>query len=842
MTSQFNLPVHLKGLTDDEVITSRQLHGLNTQYQGAKNTWWKIILSIFKEPMLIILLFVSAIYFTLGQKEEGYFMVGAIFVVSGLSFYQDNRSRIAIEALQVLNAPNSLVIRNGLSQNIPTADIVPGDLVIAEEGGLINADGAVMYSHDFSVNESSLTGEAYAVFKSTKSEDQQVYSGTMVSSGMAVYKVISTGLQTKLGKLGTSLSEISEEPSPLQQQINAFVKKMSIGGIVIFLLIWLVSFLKNHDLLDSLLKGLTLAMSILPEEIPVAFITFMALGSKRLIREDILVKNTRTVETLGNATVICIDKTGTITENKMSLQGVYVFSEQTYYDNLDSLNDEAIDLIEAAMWASEPNPFDPMEKTIHDVYEKSTVKDKRTEYSMIHEYPLGGIPPMMTHIFENQDHDRIIAAKGAPEAILNVCGLTSQEKIIINDMLGQLAVKGYRILGVARTGMCDNPFPTLQQEIKFTFLGLLAFFDPPKKNIQEVFDRFDDAGVKVKIITGDNALTTQAIAQGAGFRNGGNIMDGDVLMKMDASQQIKEINRTNIFTRMFPDAKLVVINALKKDHQVVAMIGDGVNDGPALKASDIGIAMGQKGTEIAKSAADLILLKDDLSKMMIAIATGRRIYTNLKKAVQYIISIHIPIILTVSLPLFLGWIYPNIFTPVHVIFLELIMGPTCSIVYENEPIEKNAMHQPPRPLGYSFLNWREMMLSILQGLIISAGVLFTYQYSVRNGGNEEVTRTMVFGTLILSNIFLTLVNRSFYYSFFESLKNKNNLLLVVLGVTVSMLFIMIYIPVIRSFFHLAIPSVFNMGVGALVAAVSVFWFEIWKWQKRKKLLSFQIAE
>ena len=822
------LPAYLTGLTEAEVLTSRKLHGPNTQKLQRGNTWWRIITAILKEPMLIILLVIAAIYFALGEYGEAWFMIGAILIVSGMSFYQDNRSRIAIEELQALNAPNSRVIRNGQDMFIPTAEIVPGDLIIAEEGGFINADGIVVYSHDFSVNESTLTGEAQPVFKSETYEDKNVFSGTMVSTGIAVYKAEKTGMQSRLGQLGSSLLQIKEEPSPLQRQIESFVRKMFGIGAIVFVIICIYSYIKHHNLILSLLNGLTLAMSILPEEIPVAFTTFMALGSRRLIREGILVKKTRTVETLGGATIICSDKTGTITENKMSFQGVYSFQDGQFYTQGQNMSEAAKEVITLAMWASEPMPFDPMEKTIHDLYADITLKDQRGEFEMIHEYPLGGTPPMMTHIFENRKKEKIIATKGAPEAIINASKLTAQQKKDIETTIEQFARKGYRILAVGIAEDNHLPFPAQQQQFLFRFLGLIIFVDPPKKNIKSVFDKFYEAGIRVKIISGDNAVTTKAVATEAGLQHTGQVMNGDDLMKLDEAQLSEKVKEVNIFTRMFPEAKLKVIKAYKEDHQVVAMIGDGVNDGPALKAANIGIAMGRKGTEIAKNAADLILLNDDLAKLVDAVAAGRRIYTNLKKAVQYIISIHIPIILTVFLPLILGWVYPNIFTPVHVIFLELIMGPTCSIVYENEPMEKNAMQQPPRPIAYSFLNWRELSLSCIQGLIITAGIMFIYRYAVGMAASEELTRTLVFMTLILSNIFLTLVNRSFYFSVLESFRYRNPLIPVVIILTLIMLIMMLVIPAIRDFFHLTMPSFKLTGMCLLVSAVSVFWFEGWK--------------
>lgn len=833
MEKNLNLPVHLTGLSDNEVEDSRSQFGTNIREDEGGQEWWRLLLDLFREPMLILLVIISIIYFITGQNSEAFFMLAAIIIVSGISFYQDNRSRKALQALEALNEPLSVVIRNGIHFEIPTSEIVVNDLVIVTEGQTINADGTIVHSNDFSVNESMLTGEAFSVFKSSTTEDNQVFSGTLVASGLAVIKVSSIGAQTRLGKLGTSILGIKEESTPLQLQIEKFVKGMALIGIIFFVIIWAVNFIQSRDLLDSLLKGLTLAMSILPEEIPVAFTTFMALGSWRLMKQGIIVKKTRTVETLGSATVICSDKTGTITENIMSLDAVYDFKTKKLYDADQWKKDEVWKVIEMAMWASEPVPFDPMEKTLHEVYHNISSEDRRPGFKIVHEYPLEGVPPMMTHVFENANGERIIAAKGAAEAILSVCNLSIGDRAELERVNENLAEKGNRILGVAKSIYEGKEFPLTQLEFPFEFIGYVVFYDPPKHNIRDVIKDFYDAGIDVKIITGDNAVTTKAIAAKAGLRNAADAINGEELFDLDQESLIRRIHSTALFTRMYPEAKLIAVEALKKDGHVVAMVGDGVNDGPALKASNIGIAMGKKGTEIAKAAADLVLIEDDLSKMVDAIAAGRRIYTNLKKAVQYIISIHIPIILTVALPLFLGWIYPAIFTPVHVIFLELVMGPTCSIVYENEPMEKNTMLMPPRPLSSTFLSWREMSMSILQGMLISAGILFMYQYSVANGGDEEQTRTMVFCTLIIANIFLTLVNRSFYYSMIESFSNKNTLMVLILSVTLLLLIAMLFVPFIRNFFKLELISLRDIGACIITAGISVLWFEVFKWWKRR---------
>jgi Ca2+-transporting ATPase len=654
-----------------------------------------------------------------------------------------------------------------------------------------------------------------------------------VASGLAIATITAIGSQTKLGKIGKSLEEIKEEKTPLELQINNFVKKMAIVGGAIFLIVWAINYFHSYNVLGSLLQALTLAMSILPEEIPIAFTTFMALGAWRMMKMGIVVKQMKTVETLGSASVICTDKTGTITENKMSLAKLFVLSTNSISNPEEKFNDDDKALIRLAMWASEPIPFDPMEVAIHQAYTTSMAADERPHYKMVHEYPLGGKPPMMTHIFENDSSNRIIAAKGAPEALMALSNLTVIQKQQIEEAIKTLASDGYRLLAVGEANLKDNNFPKAQQEFQFSFKGLVAFYDPPKKNIKAVLENFYKAGIAVKIITGDNSATTLAIAKQVEFKGFEKSITGDELIKLPESELQEVVLNTSVFVRMFPDAKLKIINALKAKNQIVAMTGDGVNDGPALKAAHIGIAMGKKGTEIAKQAASLVLLEDDLSKMVDAVAMGRKIYGNLKKAIQFVISIHIPIILTVFIPLALGWIYPNIFSPIHIIFLELIMGPTCSIIYENEPMEKNTMIQKPRPFTTTFFSWKELTTSIVQGLVITVGTLFIYQYAVNQGYSEPHTRTMVFAALVTANIFLTLVNRSFYYSISATMKYKNNLVPLIIGVTILLTALLLYIKPLTKFFEFEQLNLPQLGMSIVVGFVSVVWFELVKWRKRK---------
>ncbi|MBJ7429447.1 MAG: HAD-IC family P-type ATPase, partial [Bacteroidia bacterium] len=592
-----------------------------------ENNFFDTLKRVAKDPMILLLLAASTIYFISGKTGDGIFLAVAIVFQTSISLYQFSRSKNALEKLKDLTQPNCKVIRESKIVEIKSEEIVMGDFLLVEEGSSITADGIIIHSNDFSVNESILTGESLAVLKNKETDDKFIYSGTSVASGLAIAQITAIGNKTKLGKIGTSLEAIEEEKTPLELQIANFVKKLAIIGAMVFIVVWGINFWHSQNLLTSLLQSLTLAMSILPEEIPVAFTTFMAIGAWRLMKMGIVVKQMKTVETLGSATVICTDKTGTITENKMSLAKIFVLKSNTILNPEDELNDDGKELITLAMWASEPAPFDLMELALHQSYKAIAQHDERSDYKLVHEYALAGQPPMMTHVFANNKGNTIIAAKGAPEALINVSKLTEKEKSDIHAAIQLLATEGYRVLGVGVSDFKGDNYPANQQDLSFQFKGIVAFYDPPKKNIQTVLEHFYKAGIAVKIITGDNAATTTSIAKQIGFKGYDKTISGDELMALSEPDLQTCVMQTSIFTRMFPEAKLKIINALKANNQIVAMTGDGVNDGPALKAAHIGIAMGKKGTEIAKQAASLILLEDDLSKMVDAIAMGRKIYT-----------------------------------------------------------------------------------------------------------------------------------------------------------------------------------------------------------------------
>jgi Ca2+-transporting ATPase len=711
------------------------------------------------------------------------------------------------------------VLRAGKRIEISTEELVVNDLMCFAEGERIAADGQILQQHDLSVDEAILTGESLPVDKSTAKGKSDVFQGTIVVAGSGVARVTSVGMQTEFGKLGKSIESIEQSPTPLQLQINRFVKQLLLAGLAAFLVVFALNYYYTGAFLTALLFSLAFAIALVPEEIPVAFTTFMALGAYRMSRQQVLVKQPKTVESLGSATVICLDKTGTITENKMSVAEIADFSGKKR-------------VLEYAMWASEPHPFDPMEKAIHHAWTKEVKDARRPGIAMIHEYPLSGVPPMMTHIYGGGGA-QIVATKGAVERVLRVCKMEGAEEKSVLEKTREMASKGFRVLGVASAEHTGDVFPENQDDFPWKFEGLLALYDPPKKDISKVMARFYEAGLHLKMITGDHSETALNIARESGIQIDGVVLTGETVMQMKEEELREAVKTCSVFARMFPDAKLRVVEALKANGEVVAMTGDGVNDGPALKSAQVGIAMGQRGTEIAKGAASMVLLDDDLGHMLNAIKTGRRIYQNLRKAIRYIISIHLPIVLTVLLPLVFDWPYLHMLMPIHVIFLELIMDPTCAVAFENEPAEPNVLQKPPHTRSGGLFTGPELLLSVVQGSLITAGILAMYQYAVWAGKDEATTRSFVFATLMMSNILLTLANRSFEYTLATTLFYRNRMLWGIIGISSAILTAVLAVPALRGLFHLGRLSGVEISWCVLAAVVSVGWFEVWKWGRAK---------
>lgn len=819
-------------LSEEDVEKSRTLHGSNVLTDNNNSGLLEIIKEILSEPLFILLVFTSVIYFTVGEYKEGIIMIIALLFVAGISLFQEARSRGAIDSLKKLSSPKVKVIRSGKKIWIMTEELVVGDIMFLDDGNLVPADAKIIEQHDFSVDQSILTGESLPITKNTDEGNDIIYRGTNVVTGNCTAVVTFVGNSTEIGKIGLSLEQIDVVKTPLQLQIKRFTKSMVFFGVLAFISVILLTYMQTNSWVNSILKGLTLAMSVLPEEIPVAFSTFMALGAYHLYKKGVIAKSPYTVETLGAATVICTDKTGTITQNVMELVTIFDFGEKKMFDFTDG-NYAFSKSLELAMWASEPEPTDRMEISIHHVYSKVAEYDKRKTSKLIFEYALGGNPPMMTHVFRHHDGSQTIAVKGSAEGILQQSDLSDEDKTLILEKVEEMASKGFRVLAIGESDVPFDSLPKDQHEIKFKFAGLAGFYDPPKDNIKKTIKSFYDAGIQIKMLTGDQSHTASAIAKMAGIKNYEKVLEGDAIMKTDLISLRNDVKDTNIFARMFPEAKLKIIEAFKLNGEVVAMTGDGVNDAPALKAAHIGVAMGQGGSDVAKSVAGLILMDDDLRWMTDAIELGRKIYGNLKKAIRYIISIHIPIILIVAVPLFFSWSFTDIFLPIHVIFLELIMGPTCSVIYENEPGDPNLMHMPPRKSQENLFSFKELLLSIIQGLIITVACLGLGYYFLSIGEDGSFVRSIIYTTLLFSNIFLTLENRSFYQPVTITIKYKNRLIPLVLAISFAVLLMSLYLKPVRDIFGFKALDLNALLLCFGIAAVSVFWIEIYKYLVRK---------
>ena len=823
------------GLNSDAVAASRAAHGRNVLPAAHGSGLLATLRDVVLEPMFLLLLAACAVYFALGRAEEAITLIVALLVVAGISVYQSVRSNQALGALRELTQPRAQVRRNGALATVPVEGLVVGDAVLVAEGNRLPADGTVSELNDFAVDEAILTGEAVPVAKAV---GDPVFGGTSTASGSAWLTLTAVGGQTKLGLIGQSMESIATEKTPLQVQVRQFVLRMAWVGAGAFALVWGVNYAKSGDWVTALLFGLTLAMSILPEEIPVAFSSFMALGAARLSRLGVLTKQPQTVESLGSATVICADKTGTLTQDGMRVAQLYDGTTASLVALPGPLAATTATVLAYARYASETEPFDAMEKAIVAAFAEADPAAAAAPAAMLHEYPLAGTPPMMTHVRQVGDAP-LIAAKGAVEHVLAVCrpaghGPAPAVAAEIRRVTQELSTQGYRVLGVARGTQATSDFPAAQDDFQWEFLGLVALENPPKANAAAVIRAFAEAGIKVKMITGDFPETAQAIARQVGLPGADSLLTGQQVMDLSAAELQQQAAATAVFARMFPEAKLKVVEALKANGEVVAMTGDGVNDGPALKAAHIGVAMGRRGTEVARQAASLVLVDDDLGSMVVAIAQGRRIYQNFKKAVFYVVSIHIPIILTVAVPLLAGWHWANLFSPVHIIFLELVMGPTCSIAFENEPAEDGQMQQPPRPLTSTFLAGAELGRSLVQGLGITLAVLGVYYVASRQGQAEAAVRTLVFTTLVISNILLALANRSFTQPVFRTLRVPNRVLWLMLGLTLALLLATLLVPAAQRLFGFVPVPAGALGWSALAALVGVGWVEGYKAVLRRR--------
>jgi len=835
------------GLSDLEAIALLESEGFNELPSQKKQSAFSLFIKIIKEPMFILLISAGVIYLIMGDITDALMLIVAIVVVVSITFYQEKKTERTLDALKDLSSPRALVIRDGKQKQIIGKEIVRGDIVIIVEGDRVPADGVSLYCENLSIDESLLTGESIPVRKSDwdgkqieanigGDDSSFVYSGSLVVSGRGVIQVNKIGIQTEIGKIGKSLETIKEEDTLLQKETSKIVRYAALIAIFLCLFVFLFYVFVKGNALQGVLSGLTLGMAIIPEEFPVVLIIFLTLGAWRISKKNVLARRPSVIETLGAATVLCVDKTGTLTFNKMELNTLYVNNSFFELDELlsKSIPTEFNELIEWGMLANKMDPFDPLEKEINrvgDYYFKNS-NYKNNKWSIIKEYPLSKELLAISNIWKSEEMDHYtIASKGAPEAIIDLCHLENKEKEDILNKVFEMSHKGLRVLGVAKGNTKKGELPKNQHDLNFKFVGLIGFVDPFRPSAPLAIKESYEAGMRVIMITGDYPGTAQFIARKIGIKNPENFITGTQLDKMEEKELIEKIKNVNIFARIVPEQKLKIIDALKANNQIVVMTGDGVNDAPALKSAHIGIAMGKRGTDVAREASALILLDDDFSSIVSAVSLGRRIYDNLKRAMGYLLAVHVPIAGMSVLPLLFG--YPIVLFPAHVAFMELIIDPACSTVFEGEKGSKNIMSRPPRSLRESIFNKKTIFLSLLQGFMILASTFFLFIFAIKTGRSEGVARSFGFASLVLSNIFLISVNLSWTKGIFRIIKEANRIFFFVFFGALLSLLTVLYIPYLSNLFHLAPINLSDFILVTGTSFIGVIWFEIVKMLKKK---------
>jgi Ca2+-transporting ATPase len=837
-----------QGLSNDAAASRLRRDGYNELPAAGQRGWLRIFLEVVREPMFLLLLAAGGIYLLLGEPQDAAMLLGFVLVSMAITIYQERKTERVLEALRDLSSPRALVIRDGEQRRIAGREVVVDDLLVLEEGDRIAADGALVEAHDLLVDESLLTGESVAVGKEAGAAGEAgvVRSGSVIVQGGGLARVTAIGADTEIGRIGRALQEIDPGRSPLQDEIAMLVKRFAAVAVVIAATAFVLYGATRHDWYAGMLAGITLAMSLLPEEFTLVLAVFMALGAWRLTGSQVLARRTAVIETLGAATALCVDKTGTITQNRMSVKCIVIDGVEYALDRTGDSSDPApeavCELLRQAVLASEILPFDPMEKAFHQSAERlcPSAKEASANWDFVHEYPLTGELPAMTHVWrEPGDGLCLVAAKGAPEAVARMCGLDPQARTRVLADAAALAARGMRVLAVAKARHPGEDWPASPEAFDFAWLGLVGLADPLRPAVPGAIQACHAAGISVVMITGDHPATAQAIARDAGLPSQ-KVVTGAELDAMDDAQLAAALVDTHVFARVRPEQKLRLVEALRAAGQVVAMTGDGVNDAPALKAAHIGIGMGQRGTDVAREASALVLLNDDFNSIVEAVRIGRRIYDNLRKAMVYIVAVHMPIAGIALLPLVLGT--PLVFAPVHIVFLEMIINPACSIVFESEHAEPAIMQRPPRAPSERLFGFRSMVVAVLQGGGLLAVVAIVYGLCLSAGMPAGQVRTMTFCSLVAGNLSLILAGRSSTRSALRLLAVPNRAQWwVVIGAALALL-AAASLPALRQLFHFALlpPAA---AVYAIVAGLAaIIWFELVKWMTMRMTTGMRRTE
>ena len=837
----------ISGLSQEEAQHRLKQEGYNELPSSRRRSLLSLALNVVREPMFLLLLAGSAIYLVLGDVREALVLLGSILVIMGITFYQEQKTERALSALRDLSSPRALVIRGGELQRIAGRDVVRGDIVVLSEGDRVPADGLLLWSLNLSIDESLLTGESVPVRKGVAESSAEtsgmgrpggddlpfVFSGTLVTQGQGIAEIKATGVHTELGKIGAALQTVKQEDTRLQKETGRLVRLFAIAGLAVCAVVVALYGFFRGDWLGGLLAGIALAMSLLPEEFPVVLTVFLALGAWRIARRQVLTRRMPTIETLGSATVLCVDKTGTLTENRMSVHSLFVnrTSYQVQTDAHQPLPAEFHDLVELAVLASQQDPFDPMEQALRQLGERSLAGTEHLpgNWTLLREYPLSPKLLAISHVWKpsRPEAPYLVAAKGSPEAIIDLCHLDEGERAAILEQVGLMADEGLRVLGVARASF--QPTATLpgeQHAFLFAFAGLIGLTDPVRPTVPAAIQECYTAGIRVVMITGDYPVTAQQIGRQIGLRPLDACITGAELDAMDDVTLQERIKTTAIFARVVPEQKLRLVRALKANGEVVAMTGDGVNDAPALKAAHIGVAMGKRGTDVARESAALVLLDDDFSSIVQAVRLGRRIYDNIRKALTYILAVHVSIAGVALLPLLFGW--PLVLLPVHIVFLELIIDPASSIVFEAEPENPEVMKRPPRDPREPLFSRHALWFGALQGIGVLAMVLGIFLLAQIQHVDEPTTRAMAFTTLVITNLGLILANLSHSRLIVATLRRPNAALWWVVGGTVLLLILVLSIPVVRDLFAFSLPSPLELLWSLIAGVISLLWFEALK--------------
>ncbi|HEX5307406.1 MAG TPA: cation-translocating P-type ATPase [Dyella sp.] len=748
------------GLSRDEAARRLAAQGLNVLPGGERKSLWRIALGVLAEPMFLMLLVAGGIYLALGDRAEAMFLLASVLFVIGITLAQQRKTQRALEALRELSAPRALVIRDGTELRVPGVEVVVGDLLVLHEGDRIAAD-AHLLDGQLDVDESLLTGEPVPVSKLPGEAAGTLSASTVVTRGVGVAEVFATGASTAFGAIGQSLAGTREAVSGLQRASRRLIRLLTISGLALavsyFLLAWQWD---GHGLLESVLAGVALSMATLPEEIPVILTVFLALGAWRIARHKVLTRRMDAVETLGAITVLAVDKTGTLTQNRMRVAELAVDGEHFAAMEASVLPERFHALLEFAVLATPADPFDPMEKAIQDTGQRwlRGTEHLHAELQPETEYGLSTDILAMTRVYPNgAPHDHLLATKGAPEAVADLCHLSESARAAIHAQVQAMAERGLRVLGVARGTWQGDAWPVSQHDFSFSFLGLVGLIDPPRPEVPAALAECRAAGVRVIMLTGDHPATARAIARAVGLADHPQVLTGAQIDALDDHALRTRLDTVDVCARVQPVQKLRLVQQLRHGDRVVAMTGDGVNDAPALKAADVGIAMGERGTDVAREAAALVLLDDSFASIVAAIRQGRRIYANITRATRFVFAVHVPVIALALVPTLAHW--PLVMMPVNIMLLELLIDPACSVVFEAEPAAADLMRRPPRRPGDTPFAWRNLAHGIAQGAGVAGVLLAGYALLLDHDTGIAQARTAVFGALVGGVFALTLANR-----------------------------------------------------------------------------------